>query len=114
MANPHELHGHNPPGADPYAHIQPVGFYIKTFVILLVLLIATIGAAQFQLGPLNLVVAMIIAGGKAAVVVMNFMNVRFNSRLVWIWAACGFVWLSILFITLTDYVTRDWIRSIGW
>jgi hypothetical protein len=36
------------------------------------------------------------------------MHVKYGSRLTWVFAAAGFVWLSILLsLTLTDYLTRN-------
>ncbi len=95
-------------------HIHPRSMYFKTFALLFVLLVLTIAAAKVPLGALNVVVAMVIAAAKAVLVVLYFMNVKYSSRLVWLWAAAGFVWLFILFTTLSDYITRDWIRIVGW
>jgi cytochrome c oxidase subunit 4 len=87
---------------------------VKTFSWLFVLMAATVIAAQFHLGPFNVLIAFMIAGTKATLVVLNFMDVRFSSKLVWAWAALGFIWLAILFTTLSDYITRDWVRIVGW
>jgi cytochrome c oxidase subunit 4 len=51
-----------------------------------------------------------IACTKALLVILFFMHVRWSSRLTWVVAASGFVWLLILFgITMTDYLTRGWV-----
>ena len=47
-------------------------------------------------------------------VVLIFMNVRNGTRLQWLWASAGFVWLLLLFITVGDYLTRGWGKVHGW
>jgi cytochrome c oxidase subunit 4 len=49
---------------------------------------------------------------KALLVILFFMHVRWATRLTWVVAASGFVWLLILFgITMTDYLTRGWVAG---
>jgi cytochrome c oxidase subunit 4 len=77
------------------------------YVALLLLLGATVAAAHFPLGPFALVVALAIAGAKAALVVLYFMHVRHGSRVTWLFVAAGVVWLSILFtLTFSEYLGR--------
>ncbi len=74
---------------------------------LLLLLALTYGVSHVDLGPLNIVVALIIAAVKAVLVILVFMEVRWSSRLTWIVAGAGFFWLLILIgLTLGDYLTR--------
>ncbi|MCW3096055.1 MAG: caa(3)-type oxidase, subunit, partial [Chthonomonadaceae bacterium] len=47
-------------------------------------------------------------------VVLFFMQVKMGTRLTWVWASIGFIWLLFLFGTLGDYVTRNWISVTGW
>jgi cytochrome c oxidase subunit 4 len=45
-------------------------------------------------------------------VILFFMGVRWSSRLTWVVAASGFVWLLILFgITMSDYMSRGWMAG---
>ena len=96
------------------SHARPVSLYVKTFATLFILMIITVWVARYHLGPFNVIVALGIAATKAVLVILNFMDVRFSSKLVWAWAALGFIWLAILFTTLSDYITRDWVRVVGW
>ena len=65
-----------------------------------------------DLGALNNVVMLAIACTKALLVILFFMHVRWSTRLTWVVAASGFVWLLILFgITMTDYLTRGWVEG---
>jgi cytochrome c oxidase subunit 4 len=61
---------------------------------------------------MNPVVAVTIAIAKATLIVLFFMNVKYSTRLTWIFVAAGFFWLIILFgLLLPDYVSRDWQYS---
>ena len=92
------------------AHVAPRGLYYVIFLALMVGTILTVLVAKFDLGALNNVVMLTIACGKALLVILFFMHVRWNSRLTWVIAGSGFFWLLILLgITMTDYMTRGWI-----
>ena len=81
--------------------------YLLVFIALMALLWATIAAASINLGAFNTPVALAIAGIKASLVILFFMQVRYGSNLVKIFAVAGFFWLLILFLfTMADYVTR--------
>ena len=70
----------------------------------------TYAAALVDFGFFNNVVMLAIACTKATLVILFFMHVRWSSRLTWVVAASGFVWLLILFgLTMTDYLTRGWV-----
>ena len=63
-----------------------------------------------DLGPVNTIVAMTIAVLKGLFVILYFMHVRYGSRLVWIFAGAGFLWLVILLsLLMGDIVSRDWL-----
>lgn len=95
-------------------HITPVRDYVLTFFALLVLMILTVIAAQYNFGIANNLIAMAIAITKATMVVLIFMGVRHNTRLTWLWAGLGFVWFLLLFGILSDYYTREWNPTPGW
>jgi cytochrome c oxidase subunit IV len=111
-----EHHAEHPPaGHNGHEHhITPISVYLKTYVILMVLMVATVLVAPVHLGPLNNVVAMAIAVTKAALVVLFFMQVKYGTRLTWLWAALGFIWFLLLFGILSDYVSRGWVPVDGW
>lgn len=95
-------------------HIIPASTYYKTFVLLMLLMIATVVVAQFDLGWLNLPIAAGIAITKATLVVLFFMGVKYGTRLTWLWAAMGFLWLVIMAGIGIDYLARGWISVQGW
>ena len=94
-------------------HATPA-VYIKTYVFLIVMMALTIAASRVYLGPLNNVVAMSIALLKATAVVLWFMQVRYSTKLTWVWASIGFIWLFLLFGIMGDYFTRAVLAASGW
>ena len=91
--------------------------YLVVFALLMILLIITVAVAFFvHAGDLNLIIALVIATIKAALVVLFFMHVKYASRLTKIFVCAAFLWLAILFaLTFADYVTRGWLpQSAGW
>ena len=95
------------------AHVLPLRTYMAVFVALLAGTALTTAVSRFDLGAFNDVVALAIAGTKAALVILVFMHVRYASRLIWIFAAAGFFWLLILFVLIfADYGMR--IPVGGW
>lgn len=93
-------------------HVVPKKVYFTVFAALVALTIATAVVATINLGPLNVVVALLIAMCKASLVVLFFMHMRWSSRLIHIVAAASLIWLAILIaLTLSDYRTRHWTPS---
>jgi len=91
-------------------HAVPLPVYYKVFGGLMILLVATLGAAAVNLGPMNLPIAMAIAVGKAYIIVTYFMHLKWSTWLVRFFAGAAFFWLLIMFaITMSDYASRDWI-----
>ena len=82
--------------------------YLGVYIALMVLLIVTVGASFIDLGRINTALALTIAVVKALLIVLIFMHVRYQPRLMWFFAGAGFLWLGIL-ITLSnsDYLTRN-------
>jgi cytochrome c oxidase subunit IV len=95
-------------------HIVPVRTNVTIFGILMGLLVLTIMAAYFDLGSFNFVLAMSIAACKAVLILLYFMHVRYSHRLTGVFSAAAFLWLAILLIiTVTDYLTRNWLQIPG-
>ncbi|MBV9865527.1 MAG: cytochrome C oxidase subunit IV family protein [Abitibacteriaceae bacterium] len=105
----HDVHGGR--------HIVPVSVYLKVFTALMVLLVITLAAAAidmskppFNMPSLNIIIAMTIAVAKAVLIVLYFMEVRYSSRITWLFSIAGFAWLSIMFAFIfSDYVSRGWL-----
>ena len=95
-------------------HITPVRTYVAVFIALLLLLVATVAASFMPLGDLHFPIAMTIAVAKAVLIVLFFMHVLHSHRLTMIVAVAGFLWLGIMLaLTLSDYLSRDWLKIPG-
>ena len=93
-------------------HVAPKSMYYSVFGALIVGTALTVLVAFYDLGVFNNIVMLLIASVKAMLVVLFFMHVRWSTRLTWVVAASGFVWLIILFgLTMTDYLTRGWVEG---
>jgi len=90
-------------------HVVPKKVYYVIFGTLMMLTGVTVAAAYVDLGPMNVVVAIVIACVKALIVVLYFMHVKFGTRLVKLTVIAGLYWMGILLaLTLSDYLTRGW------
>lgn len=91
-------------------HVTSRGFYLLIGITLLILTGVTVGAAFVNLGPLNPVIALLIATIKATLVVLFFMHVKGASeKLTGVVVVSGFFFLAILLaLSLADYLTRSW------
>lgn len=88
-------------------HIVPLRIYFLVFGALMVGTALTVMAARVDLGPMNIVVALAIAGVKAALVVLYFMHMRYSHRLNWIFAGAAVLWLVLLVgVTMADVLAR--------
>jgi cytochrome c oxidase subunit IV len=98
-----------------HQHILPVRAYLQVFGALLALLFLTVAAYRWlDLGPWNLVIALLIATTKAVLILLYFMHVRFSNKLTWVFSGASFFWLGILLIlTMSDYTTRLWLPIPG-
>ena len=75
-----EIHLEHEPGHDDgHIHVTPVQLLIAVFVALLTLTALTVFSAGFDLGPLNIWVAMGIATVKATLVALYFMHLRYDN-----------------------------------
>ncbi|MBI5508298.1 MAG: cytochrome C oxidase subunit IV family protein [Deltaproteobacteria bacterium] len=96
-------------------HVASVRLLLTIFVMLLALTATTVAVAYFDFGRVNIVVALSIAAFKSALVVLYFMHVRYGSRLTWVFAGAGFLWLVLLLVfTFGDYLSRPWESVTAW
>jgi caa(3)-type oxidase subunit IV len=101
--------------------IVPPKYYFINAAVLGVLMTATVAVAKYPLfhlsdnpNGLNLLIAVLIAIAKAACIVSIFMGAYWSSGLVRLFAALGFIWLSIFFLfTFTDYGFANPLEDFG-
>ncbi len=97
-------------------HVVSRKVYFLIFGALIVLTLTTVRVATVDLGPMNIVVALLIAAVKATLVVLFFMHLRYSKPLTALVVFAAVMWLAILItLTLTDFISRPWIPgSKGW
>ena len=94
-------------------HVVTKKTYYAIFSALLVGTALTVVMAFVNLHNFNIIVAMLIAGVKASLVILFFMHVKYTTRLTKLFVSIGFIWLFIMIaITMTDYLTRDWMTYV--
>lgn len=89
-------------------HIIPSKTYYAIWILLLILTGVTAWVATIDLGPLNTVVALVIATSKALIVTLFFMHVKYTSeKLTKVVIVSAIFWLLILLsLSMVDYGTR--------
>jgi len=95
-------------------HVTSKKTYFAIFAALLALTYLTVAVSRIDLGRLNAIVALSIAGAKATLVVLFFMHVRYSTRLTKLVIVGGFLWLALMIgLTMADVGTRGWIQILN-
>jgi cytochrome c oxidase subunit IV len=94
-------------------HVVTPKLYLTIFAALMVCTFITVEAAKIDLNAyfngLNIIVALVIATFKASLVVLFFMHGKYSPKRTKLVIFCSVFWLAImLFMTMSDYVTRPW------
>ena len=90
-------------------HIVTPKTYAIVFLTLLAFTAITVTAAFRNFGIFNPIIALAIACTKAVIVILFFMHVYFQSKLIKMTVASGFfTFLILIFMTLSDYISRAW------
>jgi cytochrome c oxidase subunit 4 len=99
-----------------HSPVVPQRVYWLVFVTLLLLTLVTVDVAFYDLGWLNISVALALATTKALLVVLYFMHLKYSSRMIWGFVGAALFWFLLLVgLTATDIFTRDWVpEPPGW
>jgi cytochrome c oxidase subunit 4 len=90
-------------------HVVTPFTYSIVFVTLLIFTGLTVVAAYVDLGIFNPVVALAIASIKAVIVILFFMHVKYQSKLIKMTVGAGFfTFFALITMTLSDYISRAW------
>jgi cytochrome c oxidase subunit IV len=116
-ADGHHGNGHH--GDDhAHGHIGPATYY-KVFAALMLLMFLTVGAWWLE-GVveiprlLGVIIALMIASTKTALIVLFFMHIKISSRITQLYAAVSLVGLLFLFVIIMgDYFARGWPPQLG-
>jgi len=108
-----EQHHHDPSNVTNPEHaehhiVTPVTYGI-VFATLLIFTGLTVIAAYVDMGIFNPVVALLIATIKAVIVILFFMHVKYQSKLIKMTIGAGFfTFFGLIVMTLSDYISRAW------
>src|SRR5690348_7810721 len=82
--------------------------YYTVWIILLILTVVTAWVSTIDLGRFNTVAALVIATGKASIVALFFMHIKYTSeRMTKAVVVSALFWLLLLLgLSMTDYATR--------
>lgn len=103
--------------ADKHHHrITPWHYYLFNVIVLMLFMGITVWASTWPLANtwMNNVIALLIAITKMMLVILVFMGVKWSTRLTKLWAATGFVWLTLMALMMGDYATREWESVPSW
>ena len=94
-------------------HIVSPKVYFTIFSVLMICTVITVFAAEVDLNKyfsgLNIIVALTIAVFKASLVVLFFMHGKYSPKRTQLVIIASVFWLAImLFMTMSDYVSRSW------
>jgi len=94
-------------------HIVSPKIYFTIFAVLMICTVLTVFAAEVDLNKyfsgLNVIVALTIAVFKASLVVLFFMHGKYSPKRTQLVIIASVFWLAImLFMTMSDYVSRSW------
>ena len=90
-------------------HIVTPLQYCFVFGTLLLFTGITVGAAYVDLKWANPVIALAIACFKAVIVILFFMHVKYQSRLIKMTVGAGFfTFIVLITMTMADYISRSW------
>jgi len=89
-------------------HIVPISTYRNILLVLLFLTILTVGVSRIDLGAWNTVVAIVVATIKALLVACFFMHLKFEKKLIILYAVYPLVILFLLIgSTVKDESARE-------
>ena len=93
------------------AHVISKKFYIMIWAALICLTVLTAAVSRIEMGPFNIVVALLIATCKMMLVALFFMGIKYISdKMTIVFIVAGLFWLFILLaLSMTDYFTRSWV-----
>ena len=96
------------------AQVLPVRTCFAVYFVLVTLTAVTVGAAFLDLLYFSTPIALGIAGTKALLVMLYFMELRHSPKLTWIIIGNGAFWLIVMImLTMSDMISRGWLGFPG-
>ena len=89
-------------------HLIPYSTYILIWLALCGLTLVTVGVAMVDMRHMTLPVALLVACAKSTLVLLWFMHVKFENRVLW-WFIISGIGTYVIFVILTfaDYGYRN-------
>jgi len=94
------------PTQESRGHISPTNTYIYVGIALLILTAITVAASYIDFGnmAINITIALIIATVKAMLVLLYFMHLKYENKLIW---SFGIFYPLVLFIIMIGMIVID-------
>jgi cytochrome c oxidase subunit 4 len=88
-------------------HIVPYRTFLLVLLALLVFTFVSIAVTSYDLGPLTVVTALLLATIKTVLVLIYFMHLKFDVKMFGILVAAVLALIGVvIFITFLDYLFR--------
>ncbi len=88
-------------------HVTSFKTQLNVLLVLIMLTFISVGITRFEMGAFNTLVAMLVAGTKAAIVMAWFMHLKFDNKIFLIFTILVIsVFLLVLYVTFIDYLYR--------
>ena len=88
-------------------HIVPYRTFLLVLAALLVFTFISIGVTSYNLGPLTVVTALVLASLKTVLVLSYFMHLKFDVRMFAILVTAVLILIGVvIFVTFLDYLYR--------
>jgi cytochrome c oxidase subunit IV len=88
-------------------HITPYDLYAKVLIVLLILTTITITVPSLNLTAFTVLIALVIASIKAGIVLLYFMHLKIENRLLRILVVMVLIiYASVIILTFSDYIFR--------
>ncbi len=93
----------------PHGHGPTTKMFIAVWVALLVATGLTVLIASINLGAFSAPIALIIATVKALLVILFFMEIKYQTKMTMTVLLSAFFFLALLLcLTMSDYISRAW------
>lgn len=88
--------------------------YLLAYIALLVLLGVSVGIGHIDIGWANMFAAIFIAAIQGCVIALIMMHGLFEKVFIKLTMCAALLWFLILItLTMTDYITRNWVPVAG-
>ncbi|MGQ1786975.1 MULTISPECIES: cytochrome C oxidase subunit IV family protein [unclassified Saccharicrinis] len=89
------------------SHIVPYKVYLKVLAALITLTLISVAVTQIEFGKLTVFVALLLASIKSILVLIYFMHLKFDNKILQIFVPAIFILVGlVILITFLDYNFR--------